>query len=252
MHVTSVDLGDRMSATFRLLTAFGLGLVMQTSFTGLAFAQANTLQEAGPSPYDMSPEQMREAVPPEQENVPELPVLFVTSVEVVRTSAQPGLDIVRVTGLTSSGGWTSPQLVPTYEGKPADDILDLQLIATAPEQSENAEGFAPIGAIFALEQDNPYKGIRVRASENALQVDQIPGRTETGISVNDCKDCVGKKFVAGSTTEPAQGDTVREQDLPKLLRVIKPSDGIRGRHQNPNRLTLMLDRDNTIVEAFWE
>jgi hypothetical protein len=241
-----------MSATFRLLTAFGLGLAVQTSLAGLAFAQANAPQEAGPSPYDMSPEQMQEALPPEAENVPELPVLYVTSVEVVRTSAQPGLDIVRVTGLTSSGGWTSPQLVPTYAGKPADDILDLQLIATAPAQSEDAEGFAPIGAIFALEQGHPYKGVRVRGSENAIEVDQIPDKKETTISVNDCKDCVGKKFVAGTMTQPPQQDVVREQDLPKMLRVIKPDDGIRGVQQNPNRLTLILGRDNTIVQAFWE
>jgi len=37
-----------------------------------------------------------------------------------------------------------------------------------------------------------------------------------------------------------------------LVRVIRPSDGMRGREQNPNRLTLVLSDDNTIVEAFWE
>ncbi|MBV8577975.1 MAG: hypothetical protein JOZ58_23455 [Acetobacteraceae bacterium] len=40
------------------------------------------------------------------------------------------MDIVRAIGLASSQGWSAPLLVPTYAGKPADDILDLELIAT--------------------------------------------------------------------------------------------------------------------------
>lgn len=40
--------------------------------------------------------------------------------------------------------------------------------------------------------------------------------------------------------------------LPKLLRVVRASDGIRGTEQDPNRLTLILGENNTILEAFWE
>jgi hypothetical protein len=36
------------------------------------------------------------------------------------------------------------------------------------------------------------------------------------------------------------------------LRLITASSGIGGSEQNPNRLTLILGDDNTIVEAFWE
>lgn len=66
----------------------------------------------------------------------ELPVLYVTSVEVLRASGDPEPDIVRVTGFASSEGWSAPQLVPTYAGRPFDGILDLELIATPPDQSE--------------------------------------------------------------------------------------------------------------------
>ena len=66
-----------------------------------------------------------------------------SGVEVMRTSTEPKLDIVRVTGLTGSQGWSAPQLVPTYVGKPLDGILDLQFIATMPEQTQAAEGFVP-------------------------------------------------------------------------------------------------------------
>jgi hypothetical protein len=46
----------------------------------------------------------------------DLPVLYVTGVQIVRTTTNPKIDIVSVTGLTSSEGWSSPQLVPTYAG----------------------------------------------------------------------------------------------------------------------------------------
>jgi hypothetical protein len=200
----------------------------------------------------MSAPQTADSIAAEAAAVPELPVLYVTSVEILRTSNEPRLDIVRVTGVTSSAGWSAPQLVPTYAGKPADDILDLELIAAIPEQSQDAEGFAPIGAIFPLEQGHPFKGVRVRASENAIVVKQMPGIEQATTEVDDCKDCLGKKFAAAAPAQPKQPGLVREQDLPKLVRVIRPSDGIRGIEQNPNRLTLILNEDNTIVEAFWE
>jgi hypothetical protein len=50
----------------------------------------------------------------------------------------------------------------------------------------------------------------------------------------------------------AQQGSIRRQDLPKLLRVIRPDDGIRGAWLNPNRLTLMLGEGDMIVAAFWE
>ena len=72
------------------------------------------------------------------------------------------------------------------------------------------------------------------------------------ISVNGCKDCIGKKFVEKGQAQPGQAGIVRQEDLPKVLRWIIPSRGIRGITHNPNRLNLILRDDNTIVEAFWE
>ncbi|HEX4615867.1 MAG TPA: hypothetical protein VH230_08130, partial [Stellaceae bacterium] len=182
----------------------------------------------------------------------ELPVLYVTSVEVMRTSTEPKLDIVRVTGLTGSQGWSAPQLVPTYVGKPLDGVLDLQFIATMPQQTQSAEGFVPISAVFPLEEGNLFKGVRVRASENAIEVKQMPGMNQAQINVNDCKDCIGKKFLERGQAQPGQQGVVRQEDLPKVLRWIVPSRGIRGITHNPNRLNLILGDDNTIIAAYWE
>ena len=179
-------------------------------------------------------------------------MLYVTSVEVMRTATEPKLDIVRVTGLTGSPGWSAPQLVPTFVGKPSDGILDLQFIATMPQQTESAEGFVPIGAVFPLDQGHLFKGVRVRASENAIEVKQMPGMNQAQINVNDCKDCIGKKFVERGQAQPGQQGVVRQEDLPKVLRWIVPSRGIRGITHNPNRLNLILGDDNTIIAAYWE
>jgi hypothetical protein len=249
-----------MNKTFFGWTAFGIGAALQGSLIGLALAQGTPQgtppsSVAGSTPQHGSAEAVQ-MVEPEtsSETTPstELPVLYVTGVEVLRTAIEPKIDIVRVTGLTGSAGWSEPQLVPTYAGKPVDDILDLQFIATMPEESQKAEGFVPIGAVFPLEQGHPFKGVRVRASENAIEVKQIPGSNQATITVNGCDDCIGKKFVEKGQAQPGQQGIVREEDLPKVLRWITPSRGIRGITQNPNRLNLILGDDNTIVEAFWE
>ena len=189
---------------------------------------------------------------PEVRPSADLPVLYVTSVEILRASAEPQLDIVRVTGLVASEGWSAPELVPTYAGKPFDGILDLELIATPPEHSENADGFVQVSAILPLEEGQPFKGVRVRGAENAIAVKQIPGFSRATININDCANCTGKKFVTGGSEPQSQQGAIRQEDLPKLLRVVKASDGIRGAEHEPNRLTLLLDDDNTILQAFWE
>jgi hypothetical protein len=237
--------------------AFAIGVVLQASVLGSALAQGGPQPSAAggqPSGYaGGSPGPMVEAVP-STDTTPgsELPVLYVTSVEVMRTSMEPKLDIVRVIGLTGSQGWTAPQLVPTYVGKPLDGILDLQFIATMPDQTQPAEGFVPISAVFPLESGHDFKGVRVRASENAIEVKQLPGMNQAQINVNDCKDCVGKKFVERGQAQPGQQGVVRQEDLPKVLRWINPARGIRGITHNPNRLNLILSDDNTIVAAYWE
>ena len=154
--------------------------------------------------------------------------------------------------MTGSQGWNAPELVPTFAGKPLDGILDLQFIATMPLQTEPATGFVPIGAVFTLEGGHVFKGVRVRASENAIEVDQIPGSRTEKISVNDCKDCLGKKFAEKGHAPPGAPGIVRQEDLPKVLRWIPANRGIRGITHDPNRLNLMLGGDNAIIAAYWE
>jgi hypothetical protein len=247
-----------MQAIARRISMFAFA-VMQWSTIASAFAQNNptahpSIPGVAPPYYSgpgWGPEEEQPAAP-ESTSSTDLPLLYVTSVEILRTSAEPRLDIVRVTGLAASQGWSEPQLVPTYAGKPFDGILDLELIATPPDQTQVADGFVQVSAILPLEQGQPFTGVRVRGSENAIVVKEIPSLVRATISVNDCANCMGKKFAPeGSTLQPQQ-DLVRKEDLPRLLQIIKASDGIRGTEQDPNRLTLILGEDNTILEAFWE
>src|SRR5438132_4279902 len=155
------DSEDVMNMRFPRLGAFAIAAALQVGLAGLAFAQG------GPPPSGAAgqsagypggaPGQMTEPAPSAQESPgTELPVLYVTSVEVMRTSTEPKLDIVRVTGLTGSQGWSAPQLVPTFVGKPLDGVLDLQFIATDPQQTQRAQVFVPITPVFPLEECHPF------------------------------------------------------------------------------------------------
>jgi hypothetical protein len=249
-----------MSKTLRWLGVLAIGAAMQVGLTAVALAQgtggAPPAANAGEGDQGYSsggpPSEESGLLPTDVEPATELPVLYVTSVEILRTQTQPELDIVRVNGLTGAQGWSSPELVPTFVGKPIDGILDLQFIATMPLQTEEATGFVPIGAVFPLEAGHTFKGVRVRASENAIEVDQIPGSKTVNITLNGCKDCVGKKFVERGQAPPGTPGVVRQEDLPKILRWIPVNHGIRGITHNPNRLNLMLGADNRIIAAYWE
>jgi len=249
-----------MRATVQRLSMFAaLAAAIQGGAIGFAFAQngppAHPSVPGAAPPSDSGPgwgPEEEPATTSQDTSSTDLPVLYVTSVEILRTSAQPEVDIVRVTGLAASEGWSAPQLVPTYPGKPFDGILDLELIATPPTASEDAGGFVPVGAVLTLEEGHQFKGVRVRGAENAIAVKQIPGSGRMTINVNDCGKCMGKKFAPQGSVPQPQSGVVRQEDLPKLLRIVKASDGIRGAESDPDRLTLILDDDNTILEAFWE
>jgi hypothetical protein len=202
--------------------------------------QSNGYAQQG-SPDAAGPSGAQRALP--------MPLLYVTSVEVVRTAADPKLDIIRVTGIAASSGWNNPQLVPFFYGKPADDVLDLQLIADSPEQSQKADGFVPVGAIFTLEAGHPFKGVRVRGSANAIELKAMPGSADAKIKASDGKDLIGKKYLEKG---PAGPGVVTADDLPRGYRTILPTHGVAGITHNPNRLDLILDDQNKIVMAFWE
>jgi hypothetical protein len=246
-----------MNKIFRALGVLAAAAVLPIGIAALALAQGadapTPRSSGGPPPYEVeTPGENDSGSQTEVSPQTELPVLYVTGVEIMRSVTEPAIDIVRVTGLAGSQGWGDPELVPTTVGKPLDGILDLQLIATMPDQSQEATGFFPVGAVFTMEQGHAFKGVRVRASENAIEVDTIPGHAETTIKLDDCKDCVGKKFAERGKAAPDTPGVVRQEDLPKTLRWIPWNRGIRGITHDPNRLNLLLSSDSTIIAAYWE
>jgi len=188
-----------------------------------------------------------EVAPPEMT----APVHRLTSVEVIRSSHGPELDIIRVRGLASTGGWEEAELVPLTRGVPADGILELVFVARAPAEAVEAKGFEPIEAILTLESKHPYKGVNVRSATDSLSLTSMPGYVEAKGSAEDCAKCVGKLF-APKGSGKSGADVVREEDLPPGSRVIKYSDGMPTADSNPNRLTLVLSKDGRIATAIWD
>jgi hypothetical protein len=186
---------------------------------------------------------------------PPAPVVFVTSVEVLRSDRNGGLDVVRVRGLVTGSSWSQPHLIPITQGAPRDGMLDLIFQASAPAGAAGLGPFMPVEAILPVETGHPYKGVRVRGGNNAISIKTIPGFAEAPAPKEDCAKCIGKFFVAKGANPPAgaAADTVvREADLPYMLRIIKPTDGIPSYTLEPNRLTLLLSEDGRIVDGAWD
>jgi hypothetical protein len=238
----------------RMFGATIAAVVIAAGMAASALAQgAQPAGEGGPSAGYAQPGADQGAAGPSGATRPlETPVLYVTGVEVLRSASEPKFDVIRVTGLVSSPGWSSPQLVPFFYGQPADDVLDLQLIASSPQQSQKAEGFFPISAMFTLEGGHPFKGVRVRAAANALELKQMPGIARTEVKAIDCKQCIGKKYAEKGKVPAGTANVIREEDLPRGFRTIVPTHGVAGIVHNPNRINLILDDNHMIVMAFWE
>jgi hypothetical protein len=238
-----------MERPFTGLCSLAVAVVLLAALGRPAAAQDSQGYGGGPAVTQPSPT----GAPQPYATPPDLPVLFVTSVEILRSAGAPHQDIVRVRGVTSSVGWSAPSLVPLFVGDPADGILDLQFIARVPDTSQKAAGFVPIDAIFPLEPGHTFKGVRVRGAANVVEVKQMPGIAVAKIAVDDCSKCVGKKFAPKGTAQPGTAGVVREEEMPRNFRVIPPTKGVAGITHNMNRLNLVLGDDNaTIVWAFWE
>jgi hypothetical protein len=219
---------------------------------GIALAQAPggppaQGQFSGPPPMEVPPP----GSSPEEHNS-RAPVLHITSVEVIRTTHAPVLDIIRVRGVTSSPGWEEGELVPLTRGVPADGVLQLVFVARAPGEAAEASAYEPIEAIFPLETNHPFKGVNVHSALESVSVSAIPGYAEGGAKLEDCGKCVGKYFIAKGASASGRGESVREEQLPAGLRVIRPNDGIANADSNPNRLTLILNKEGRIISAVWE
>ena len=97
--------------------------------TGIAVsAQSSPADQARPQPPNQSPSG-------EDSAEVRAPVLRITSVEVIRSTHGPTLDIIRVRGLASSSGWEEAELVPLTRGTPVDGMLELVLVARAPSEA---------------------------------------------------------------------------------------------------------------------
>ena len=183
------------------------------------------------------------------------PVLHIKSVEIIRSAHAPVIDIIRVRGVVSSVGWEEAELIPLSRGVPADGILEMIMVARAPPEAAEAKGFEEVEAIFPLETNHPFKGVNVHSASDSVSVTQLPGYAEGKPSAEDCSKCVGKTFVVKGATAPAgksSSDLVREDQLPAVTRIVRPSEGIPTADSNPNRLTLILNKDGKITAAVWD
>jgi hypothetical protein len=241
------------------LMAFVLAAVLETGVCGLAIAQsdqpASGDQAGSESGYQQAPgvAQLQPSEAPQPTTTQFSPVLYVTSVEVIQTATEPHEDFVLVRGLTGTIGWSQPEVVPLFVGLAADGVLDLQFIAQEPETSQQAQGFVPIEAEFPIEPGRDFKGVRVRAAANVIELTKLPGVAHSKIVAEDCGKCVGKRFAPKGTAVAGTPGVVREEDLPRDFRIIPPTKGLAGIIHNMNRLNLVLgDDDQTIEWAFWE
>ena len=134
---TTEKMPEKMIQSIAAAALFSLALgaaLAPSAFAQAKPASAPKSQQAPPAKDSGQPADSASEDPaPAEDAAPNFaPVLYVTSVEAMRSTHEPALDVIRVRGLTSSEGWESGELVPLTKGKPADGILDLAFIAQAP------------------------------------------------------------------------------------------------------------------------
>jgi hypothetical protein len=226
------------------LKQFAFVLLM---LTGIGMAQT--------APSTNPPSGEEQTSPSQEASSHTAPVFWVSSVEVFHSAHSPQLDIVRVRGLASTEGWESGELIPLTKGVPADGILDLAFVANAPEDNTVPSAYPVIEAIFAIEPGHPFKGVRVHGASNRIWLANFPGYAEADGQPKDCSQCVGKYLLRKGEAIPAnrnQDTVVREEELPRNLRVFRDSEGIGSLDSDPNRMTLLLNEKGEIVVALWD
>ena len=235
----------------RLIALLNAALML----TGIAAAQTATPNPNTPASQQQDAPPQEAAATPNPQGAPIEPVFWITSVEVLRSTHSPQLDIVRARGVVTSEGWEEVTLLPMTRGTPADGILDLALVAQSPNDSAKPGEYAEVEAIFAIEPGHPFKGVRVRGATNRVIVVGMPGYSAAAAPPKNCADCAGKLFVPKGQTPPASRPAttiVREEELPSTLRIIRESDGVGTMDLNPNRLTILISDKNEILQATWE
>lgn len=218
--------------------------------TGCMLAQG----QQKPTPQPTTPAAAEEQVNDASNGEPSTtPLFWVSSVEVMRSTHAPQLDVIRVRGFAATEGWDSPQLVPLTRGIPADGILDLALVADAPSDSIAPTAYPEMEAILTLEPGHPFKGVRVHGAANRVTLNTLPGYAASAAPPKDCTACQGKTFVGKGQPVPAHtsAGVVREEELPRSLRVIHADDGLGTFEFIPNRMTILLNEQGQIITALW-
>jgi hypothetical protein len=241
-----------MQNTIKLTALLQAALVL----SGIGNAQTNTPRATTPlSAQEAAAAPQQTSASTQDEALNSTPVFWVSSVEVLRSTHAPQLDVVRVRGLVTTEGWESVELVPLTKGTPSDGILDLALIAQAPaEDPPSTTTYPEVEAIFTIEPGHPFNGVRVHGAANRVVLKSMPGYAESVAPPKNCAGCVGKLFVPKGQSAPAgrpQDTIVREEELPSKLRVIRESDGLGTFDSDPNRITLLLNEKGEIVMALW-
>jgi hypothetical protein len=196
--------------------------------------QSDTQQQADSEDQDSSQPRVEAA---------QQPLLAASTLEV---SQAGGLIRIRVHGLASSDGWSEATLVPLVHGVPSDGVLDLVLVAEPPAEPMQANGFLHMEATLLIEQNYPYKAVRVRTATNVIALRSLPGKAEAPVAVVDCHDCIGRPLATNGA------DGVKPESLPKGTRILSPTDPIDDVQPNPNRLTLLVGDDGKIIDAVWQ
>ena len=221
--------------------------------TGVTLAQPGTAETAADRSHADAPPGSQPGGSEAQQLTS--PVLRISSVEIIRSTHRPVMDIIRVRGFASSSGWEEAELVPLTRGTPADGILHLIFVARAPAIAADANGFEMVEAIMPLETDHAFKGVNVHSATDSVTVMSLPGYSEGKPPGEDCAKCVGKTLVRKGAAAPSgksAAEVVREEQLPPITRVIGPADGIPSADSNPNRLTIFLNHEGKITTAVWE
>lgn len=238
-----------------VMVAGGLAVAQTAPAPAAPKAQAPALkgQSAAASDQNPGPDQTASSGG-HDDSAESVPILAVTSVEILHSTHSPDLAVIAARGLTTTDGWQNGTLVPLTSGTPADGVLDLVFVAQAPEDASAPGSYGPIQAVLPI-PELPFKAVRVRSATNTLTLKDLNGYVEAKPPTETCGPCVGKQFVAKGATAPAgvaADDTVHEEDLPANSRILKPTDGIADMRPNPNRLTIVIGEDGRIVDAIWD
>jgi hypothetical protein len=224
-------------------------LALGSLLTAAPVALAQSAPPAGVTPMAGAPNET------DSESADRFPVFAITGVEVLHSRLQPQIQVITVRGLTSADGWSDGELVPLTRGTPPDGVLDLVFVADAPSESAAPTGYTPMHAILPLSTDFPVKAVRVRSATNSVLLKDLQGAAEAKAPIEPCKQCVGRLLVAKGAAAPsgvAENQVLHADDLPPNTRIIRATDGIADVRRDPDRLTILVDEDDRVVDAVWE